>query len=76
MSNYLKAEQDLRRMLEDHADDNGVILGKIGAHFGEQQRVAGLSYANLLTQMRIADALERIADTLESGDTAKGGAQG
>ena len=66
-------QQTIENMAEG-ADNAGVSMSHIGRHFGEEQRVAGLGYAQLLTLMRIADALERIADSADANST--GGAQG
>lgn len=47
------------------AQDDGVLIGEMGKHFGETSRQAGVAYAQLITSLRIADSLERIANAAE-----------
>ena len=59
----------LKSLLETVADE-GVTLGKIGPHFGESGRQAAVAYVSAVALTRIADALERLAASVEAKDGA------
>lgn len=57
----------------DHVTEHQPAITHFGKHLPDTA-LAGISYVNMLSQVRIADALERIADALE-GNSAKENAE-
>lgn len=71
----MSTDIDKSRLAEvtDHVTEHQPAITHFGKHLPDTS-LAGISYVNMLSQARIADALERIADALE-GQSAKENAE-
>ena len=61
----LSLAEVLNRLGYDTTVLDSQVLEHTGKHFSDVKRKAGLDYVNVVTQVRIAAALERIATSLE-----------
>lgn len=56
---------DLIAQIANHVASHEPQITQFGKQVAPQTALAGIEYINMISQVRIADALERIADTMQ-----------
>lgn len=60
---------ELIKQVAQHVADHEISITHFGKQVAPETTQAGIAYINMLTQVRIAEALERIADSLQGAST-------